>query len=60
MEGKGEQRFPEAAQEVLDDSTDDVDVTDLVKLGVTTSAKETITKLLDSLVVAGKKADNEY
>ena len=28
------QGFPEAAQEILDDSTDDVDVTDLVHLGV--------------------------
>ena len=60
MKGKGEQRFPEAAQEVLDDSTDDVDVTDLVQLGVTTSTKETVAKLLDSLIVAGKRADNKY
>ena len=60
MEGKGEQRFPEAAQEVLDDSTDDIYVADLVQLGVTTSAKETVTKLLDSLVIAGKRADNKY
>ena len=59
MEGKGEQRFPEATQEVLDDSTDDVDVTDLVQLGVTTSAKETITKLLDSLVITRKRTDNK-
>ena len=57
MKGKGEQGFPEAAQEVLDDTTDDVDVTDLVQLRVTTSAKETVTKLLDSLVVTGKRAD---
>ena len=56
MEGKRQQGFPEAAQEVLDNSTDDIDITDLVQLGVTTSAKETITKLLDSLVISGKRS----
>jgi hypothetical protein len=54
VEGKGEQWFPEAAQEVLDDTADDVDVTDLIQLGVTTCAKETITELLDSLIVTGR------
>jgi hypothetical protein len=55
MEGKGEQWFPETAQEVLDDTTDDIDITDLVQLRVTTCAKETISKLLDSRIVTGKR-----
>ena len=40
-------------EEVLDDTTYHVDIGDLIELGVTTSAKETITKLLDGLVIAG-------